>query len=286
MAKQWQSMVNIKTLSFMAVLLCAVFLFGCAHNKPASESSLNPAQISSQSPSETIQTVSAGEENEQELFDEKEDYFEKEEQEDILEIADPLSLWNTGMYHVNDKLYFWFLKPVAQGYAKIVPESGRILVNNFFENITTPIRFVNNLLQLKIKSAGTEIIRFAVNSSVGVAGLYDVAKTQGNIKIQDEDFGQTLGFYGVGHGFYIVWPFLGPSSLRDTVGRVGDRFLNPISYINPTETGIGINAYDKVNNTSLKIGQYEDFKDAAIDPYIAIRDAYIQHRKSKVDDED
>jgi phospholipid-binding lipoprotein MlaA len=216
------------------------------------------------------------------LFEE-EDFFDEDEEE-FVQIADPLYLWNKGMFYFNDKLYFWLLKPVARGYSFIVPEKGRTLVRNFFHNIATPIRFVNNLLQIKIKSAGIELLRFAINSTVGVVGLNDIAEKELGMKRHDEDFGQTLGTYGIGHMFYIVWPFLGPSSLRDTVGLAGDSFLYPIHYIEPTEASVGISAYETINRTSLHIGDYEDLKESAIDPYIALRDAYIQNRKKKVEE--
>jgi phospholipid-binding lipoprotein MlaA len=283
-----RGIMRISSFFIGITVLFAVFSSGCAHRKAANKSSLeSPGASSGQYQESNLplaeQSLSVQDENEEELY-EDEDYYEDEEE--ILEIADPLFLWNNGMYHINDKLYFWVFKPVAQGYSAVVPEKGRILMNNFFDNIMTPIRFVNNLLQLKIKSAGNELVRFAINSTVGVVGLNDIAKKELDMKLQDEDLGQTLGSYGLGHGFYIVWPFLGPSSLRDTVGRVGDRFLNPVSYVNPTEAALGINTYETVNKISLNIGEYEDFKNAAIDPYIAIRDAYIQNRKSRVEDEE
>ena len=212
------------------------------------------------------------------------DIFEEEAEEEALQIADPLYPWNKAMYHVNDKLYFWLMKPLAQGYSIVVPEDARISVSNFFNNITTPIRFVSSLLQFKIKDAGNELLRFVYNSTAGVCGLVDAAKEDLGIKQQDEDLGQTLGSYGIGHGFYLVWPFLGPSSLRDTVGRIGDRFLDPVHYVNPTEASVGITVYDKVNETSFRIGDYEDLKKSAIDPYVSIRDAYLQYRKKKVED--
>ena len=212
------------------------------------------------------------------------DIFEEEAEEEAVQIADPLYPWNKAMYHVNDKLYFWLMKPLAQGYSIVVPEDARISVSNFFNNITTPIRFVSSLLQFKIKDAGNELLRFVYNSTAGVCGLVDAAKEDLGIKQQDEDLGQTLGSYGIGHGFYLVWPFLGPSSLRDTVGRIGDRFLDPVHYVNPTEASVGITVYDKVNETSFRIGDYEDLKKSAIDPYISIRDAYLQYRKKKVED--
>jgi phospholipid-binding lipoprotein MlaA len=206
------------------------------------------------------------------------------EETEVVRIADPIKPWNTAMYHVNDKFYFWLLKPVSQGYSAVVPEDIRLSVSNFFKNLTTPIRFVSSLLQLNMKKAGNELVRFVYNTTAGVGGLADVAKTDLDIKRQDEDLGQAIGHYGVGQGFYIVWPILGPSSLRDTVGMVGDWFLDPVYYVNPLEASLGIAAYDEVNETSFYIGDYEDLKKSAIDPYVSIRDAYTQHRKKQVEE--
>ena len=197
-------------------------------------------------------------------------------------IADPLYPWNNAMYHFNDKLYFWVMKPVAKKYSSVFPQDIRVAVSNFFYNLTTPIRFVNNLLQLRLKSAGGELLRFVYNSTAGVGGLADVARTDLKVSRHDQDFGLTLGHYGVGNGIYIVWPFLGPSSLRDTVGLVGDGFLDPVYYVTPWYNSTGIAAYDRLNDTSLHIGDYEDLIESAIDPYVAIRNAYVQHRQSKI----
>ncbi|RPI35238.1 MAG: VacJ family lipoprotein, partial [Nitrospiraceae bacterium] len=173
------------------------------------------------------------------------------------------------------------LKPVAQGYSAIVPEWGRVRVKNIFHNITMPVRFVNNLLQLKIDEAGTEVIRFVLNTTAGALGMFDVAKNI-DLKAHDEDLGQTFGSYGFGDGFYIVWPLLGPSSLRDTAGLVGDYFLDPVSYITPTASSIGVRSVDVTNRTSLHIGDYEDLKESALDPYIAFRSAYFEYRENKI----
>jgi phospholipid-binding lipoprotein MlaA len=208
----------------------------------------------------------------------------EEGEEAVAQIADPLYPWNNAMYHFNDRLYYWILKPVAKGYSSVFPEDIRMAVSNFFSNLTTPVRFAGNLLQLKIKKAGNEFVRFVYNSTAGVFGLVDAAKTDFNISRHDEDLGQTLGTYGIAHGFYIVWPFIGPSSLRDTVGIVGDGFLSPVYYLSPWEASLEIAVYDRVNDTSLHIGTYEDLKESAIDPYVAIRDAYIQHRKKEVEE--
>ncbi len=274
------------SLTVSITILIVFFLSGCAHKptRAALTLSTTPSlENQEMNPSSADKTLPNGEETEQEMFDEEEDFFDEEEEE-FVEIADPLYLWNKGMFYFNDKFYFWLLKPAARGYSFIVPEKGRILVSNFFHNIAVPIRFVNNLLQVRIKSAGIELLRFAVNSTVGIVGLNDIAKKELDMKSQDEDLGQTLGTYGIGHGFYIVWPFIGPSSLRDTVGLAGDTFLHPVSYIEPTEAALGIRAYETLNRTSLHIGDYEDLKEAAIDPYIALRDAYIQNRKKKVEE--
>jgi len=198
-------------------------------------------------------------------------------------IADPLEPINRAFFVFNDKLYFWVLKPVAKGYGAVVPEQARVAVKNFFYNLAFPVRFVNCFLQGKVNGAFMEMGRFFTNTFIGAAGFIDVATLTGNFGKYDEDLGQSFGSHGVGPGFYINWPILGPSSLRDTVGAVGDAFLDPISIlIDPSGYTIAANALDLVNNTSLRLGDYEDLKRAALDPYISVRDAYYQNRKSKI----
>ncbi|NCO68606.1 MAG: VacJ family lipoprotein [Nitrospirae bacterium CG_4_10_14_0_8_um_filter_41_23] len=214
----------------------------------------------------------------------------EQEEEDGPEIADPLVPFNRVMFHVNDKLYFWVLKPVTQVYSHIIPEDFRIVFSNAYDNLKAPVRMLNNLLQLRLKAAGNELIRFLFNSTAGIGGLGDVARDALGIKKQEADFGQTLGHYGVGHGFYIVLPVLGPSSLRDTVGFAGDRLMYPLTYVSkdvlPVEATVGIAAHEKVNDTSFRIGDYESFKESAVEPYVSMRDAFVQHRKKKVEQSD
>ncbi|MCD6298191.1 MAG: VacJ family lipoprotein [Deltaproteobacteria bacterium] len=198
------------------------------------------------------------------------------------EIYDPIEPVNRAFFHFNDKLYFWVIKPVAKGYKKVFPEPLRVSVRNFFHNILMPVRAVNCLLQGKVKGFGTEITRFVVNSTMGVCGFGDAAKTAFNIDKRDEDFGQTLGFYGLGPGIYINWPLLGPSSIRGTVGIVGDGFLNPVNYVGHAKYCIAIKGYDQINKTSLSLGQYEALKKAAFDPYISLREAYYENRCYKI----
>ena len=207
----------------------------------------------------------------------------EEFEEPNVSIADPFEPINRVFFHFNDKLYFWVLKPVARGYKAVVPQPVRKGVKNFFNNLAFPIRFVNNVLQFKFEGAGYEVERFLINSTLGLAGFMDRAADQFDMKEYNEDLGQTLGSYGIGRGFYIDWPFLGPSSVTDTIGYVGDIFLDPVYYADlQTKYELAVKGYDRVNETSFRIGEYEDFKKSALDPYVALRNAYFQHRQSEI----
>jgi phospholipid-binding lipoprotein MlaA len=204
-------------------------------------------------------------------------------EEPLETIADPLEPVNRAFFHFNDKFYFWVLKPVASGYKAVVPEELRVGVRNFFSNAATPIRLVNCLLQANLEHAGTETARFFLNTTFGLAGFLDPAKTEFSIEKREKDFGQTLGIWGIGPAFYINWPILGPSSLRDTAGYVGDVLADPTNYlITSILINLAVKSYAQVNETSLRIGEYEDFKGAALDPYIALKDAYHQYRQNKI----
>jgi len=211
------------------------------------------------------------------------DFFDEEtEEQETIRIADPLRGWNEAMFVFNDKAYFWVLKPAAQGYSKVMPKPARKGVKNFFHNLLMPVRFVNCILQGKGKAATGEFGRFMLNSTVGVLGFGDPAAKYPALNPDAEDLGQTFGRYGIGNGFYIVWPILGSSTLRDSLGDVGDWFLDPVNYVDPLLARYSIRTGDTINTTSLRIGEYESLKDAAIDPYTAFRDAYLQYRQEKV----
>lgn len=214
--------------------------------------------------------------------DDEFDFLEDELIEQMVEVADPLEPWNRLMFHVNDGLYFWVAKPVAQVYTDVAPEPVRVGISNFFQNLTTPIRFVNCLLQGKGDSAGTELNRFIINTTAGVLGFGDPARDEHGLQPAEEDLGQTLAVAGFDNGFYIVWPLLGPSTARDSVGEIGDMFLNPTFYLDHTETVIGISGVKYVNESSFHIGEYEAFKSEALDPYVAMRNMYIQYRNKKI----
>jgi len=280
----------IKYFASLAVFF--VFLVaGCAHS-PARTASTAPAEDVSSQPqvAEVVKVSSPNSSSVPAQFEKKsngdEDYIDDIKDgvdEEAVKIADPLEPFNRAMYHFNDKLYFWMLKPVAQGYSKVVPEPARVSVKNFFANLGFPIRFLSCLLQADFSGAATEFGRFGINTVWGIGGLMDpAAGKELDLRKQDTDLGLTLASYGVGHGFYIVWPVLGPSSPRDSIDIVGESFLYPVSYITPWYAWLGVRSYQEVNSTSLKIGDYESLKDAAIDPYVALRDAYIQYRLKKI----
>ena len=216
------------------------------------------------------------------IEDEYYDFEEYDVEEDFKEISDPIEPWNRLVFSFNDTFYEYSFKPAAKVYKFVVNEDVRISVRNFFYNLAMPVRFVNDVLQLKIKEAGVELARFGVNSTLGILGVFDVAEKKLDLKKHDEDLGQTLGSIGLGDGFYIVWPFLGPSSLRDTVGLVGDAFLTPINHISDDEMVYALNAYKCTNNVSLRMDDYDDLKESAIDPYTAFKDAYFQYRQAQI----
>ena len=202
-------------------------------------------------------------------------------------IADPFEFLNRGVFHFNDKVYFWVWKPISQGYKYVLPEGIRGIFSSFYENIKAPVRIINNLLQGKPKFAAIELGKFLINSTLGIGGLRNCAKECFGIEGRNADFGQTLGKYGVGFGFYIVLPFLGPSNPRDGVGWLVDWTLRPTTYISTDQwfdlQSVGLYVHEKVNDTSFHIGEYEILKQAAIDPYIAMRDAYVQYRTKLIE---
>jgi phospholipid-binding lipoprotein MlaA len=210
------------------------------------------------------------------------DLLEEEYAEQMVEVPDPLEPFNRVMFNVNDTLYFWIVKPGSEIYAGIVPEPARIGISNFFSNLTMPARLVNCLLQGKGEGADTELRRFAINTTFGILGFGDPARDRYGLEPVHEDLGQTLAVYGFGDGFYLVLPLLGPSNARDSIGSLGDWFLNPVSYVEPTEASYGITAVKFTNDSSLTIGEYETFKSSTVEPYIAMRRTYAQYRAKQI----
>jgi phospholipid-binding lipoprotein MlaA len=260
---------NISVRHTILLLLLCVLLSGCSSHRASLSRPASDAR-------QQLQATSV-DDNAFKLEAEFED-------QTIRPVFDPLSGYNRLMTGVNDRVYFWALKPVARGYGAVVPERGRRGVGRFFRNLLMPVRFINNLLQLKPRQAGTELARFVINSTIGVLGFADPAQEHFELPPYPEDFGQTLGRYGVGSGFHIVLPLLGPSNLRDTVGLVPDSLLDPVSYVEQMETRLAVRAYKQVNDTSLRIGEYESLKRDAVDLYPFLRDAYEQRRSKLIEE--
>jgi len=304
---------------FVLFVSAILLFFGCSqHNvRPQSSDFNSNTQMEVQAksdagPSQTDSENSAiafqddeddGLDNDQDLdaFDDDFDEFEDEFGDEVTtEVFDPLSGYNRFMTGFNDKLYFWVLKPVATGYRWVMPEFARTGIKNFFNNLYFPVRLVNNILQFKFKNAGEETLRFATNSTIGLLGFWDPAKVWFGLEAHPEDFGQTFGVWGFGPGPHIVLPVLGPSNLRDTIGLAPQWiYLNPVNNfstvygwtgfekvegLEKTETKLGILAIERVNNTSLRLGEYESLKKDAIDFYPFLRDFYEQNRLKEIEE--
>ena len=199
-------------------------------------------------------------------------------------IYDPLEPWNRFWFAFNDIFYVHIAKPVFEAYQKVMPRQIREGVSNIWDNVGFPKRFINNLLQGKGKGAFVELGRFCTNISAGF-GVMDVAASKKVLVPYDpsgEDFGQTLGRWGIGHGVYIVWPFLGPSSLRESVGFAGDCVVDPFFYVYPWELSTVSELYLRFNDLEGTLSTYTSLRGIAVDPYIAVREAYISYRNQQV----
>ena len=199
-------------------------------------------------------------------------------------IYDPLEPMNRVFFEVNDKLYFWVLKPIKTGYVAVVSPDIRQCFGNFFDNISSPVSLLNNLLQGRFEDAWVVLSRFLINSTLGIYGFGDAATTAFNITPRPADFGQTLGVYGFGEGIYFFWPVIGPSNIRDSVGFAADSFAHPTSFLdwNIYERA-GYYMGNKINSMSLKPEVYEDVKKYSLDPYVATRQAYSEYRHDQID---
>lgn len=209
------------------------------------------------------------------------DSFEDEFSAATEKKSDPLSGYNKMMTKYNDIFYTKVFFPISDKYAEIVAEPIRLSIANFFDNLKFPIRFINNTAQLKFKNSLEESERFIINSTIGLAGLFDIAKYKFNIKKHNEDFGQTLGYYGVGSGFHIVLPFLGPSNLRDSLSILVDSQADVIYYLDYQEA-MGSKTLYYTNEASFKSKEYKSLKQNAIELYPYLKDIYEQHRESEI----
>jgi phospholipid-binding lipoprotein MlaA len=214
---------------------------------------------------------------------------------------DPWEPFNSNIFQFNRQVDRFVLKPAAKGYNFILPDWLQIGISNIYYNLRFPPRLLNNMFQGKFKGAGIEVGRFLVNSTIGGAGLIDVAKDMG-LETPEEDMGQTLGHYGMKPGPYLVLPLLPPFTVRDFTGYVGDVFLNPINWLvaplievknvpsiiahkNRMTTSVvqfGVRVEEIVNERSLNLEKYQGVEEATLDLYTAVRNAYLQRRAKAV----
>jgi phospholipid-binding lipoprotein MlaA len=199
-------------------------------------------------------------------------------------ISDPLEPMNRVFFEFNDKLYFWVLKPVNKGYSALVAPDFRLCFENFFDNLASPISFLNNILQGRFRDAWIVLSRFAINSTLGVFGFGDPATKDFKITSRPADFGQTLGVWGFGEGIYLCLPVFGPSNVRDSIGLGTDFMTHPVNFMGLDLTERG--AYymgERLNTLSLNPNVYEDMIKYSIDPYVATRQAFHDYRQAKIE---
>lgn len=286
-----------------AVLL--ILLSGCAIQK-GSTSSLNPAIEPNTRPvllaAADPTTIPSAAPDQNASADEPLDPFSKPGEEGVEEY-DPWESLNTKFFEFNWQLDRWILKPVAKGYNHVVPNIVQVGVSNIFYNSRATPRFLNNMFQGKFKGAGIEAGRFLINTTVGIGGFFDVAQHYFKLTTPEEDTGQTLGFYGVPPGPYLMVPILGPYTVRDLVGYAGDIALNPIYWlILPTmhnidsiptvvdideraltyAISIGARATEVVNERSLNLEKFQGVEESTLDLYAAVRNAYLQKRAKAI----
>lgn len=194
---------------------------------------------------------------------------------------DPLEPFNRGVYQFNDALDRAVLKPVATGYREVVPSPVRRGVSNFFANLQDAWSFVNHVLQLNGEAAGNSLARFGVNTTLGFAGLLDIASEM-QIERQTRDFGHTLGYWGVGPGPYLVLPLMGPSTVRDTVALPVDVNASHTALSDHVPTRNSVTTVKLVNQRAVLLDATDMLEQAALDPYTFVRDAYLQRRRNQI----
>jgi phospholipid-binding lipoprotein MlaA len=197
--------------------------------------------------------------------------------------SDPWESFNDKMFWFNREVLDRFvLKPVATAWNFVLPNQVQQGIHNIFDNLAVVRRVVNNLLQAKFRGAGTETARFTINSTIGLAGFFDVAKDGFGIEQRDEDTGQTFGVWGAGPGPYLVLPFLPPLTVRDGIGYAFDVAMTPYVYFIPWYASIAGTATNTVNERSLNLDRFERVAETTVDLYGAVRNAYLQRRAAAI----
>ncbi|MDG1242589.1 MAG: VacJ family lipoprotein [Opitutae bacterium] len=220
------------------------------------------------------------------------DYLTEEElygdiEEQPTEVRDPLESVNRLTFKFNDFIYMNVVKHIAEGYQNVTPDAVERGASNFFKNLGYPVRLAGNLLQGRIKGGWLETERFAVNTTLGVVGVFPAANRFDRLQpLKSEDIGQALGAWGMGEGPYLMLPLLGPSNLRDLFGLVGDRTVNPLkepySVIGDSRVQTALGVSDFVVKSPTLMRTYSQMKDGAVDPYSSMKNGYSQMRRAMI----
>lgn len=283
-------------LSIWVILCLTVGLAGCAGN---AKSTKTQGGMESEPAIQMVEFEdgldSEGKEKETEFFDP----FDESDHAQVKDY-DPLEPVNSAVFEFNYRLDKYVVKPAAKVYNFFIPPDVQQSFSNVFQNIRFVPRLFNNLFQAKFQGAGIELSRFLINSTLGVGGLFDPAKIMFELETPQEDMGQTLGSYGVGPGPFLMIPFLGPFTLRDGIGFIGDSFLDPFNWLvlpfieiadaprlvqhDPTVTfsRLGMVAGETVNLRAITLEKFQGVEDGTLDLYGAVRNAYLQQRRKAI----
>ena len=196
--------------------------------------------------------------------------------------SDPLEPVNRAIYAFNETADSFVTKPAAKAYDYVLPTFAKTGIRNFFTNLFYPTVILNDVLQFKLKQAGVDLGRLLMNSTFGLGGLIDIASIEG-LPLNDEDFGQTLGYWGLGPGWYLMLPFLGPSDNRDLVGSAGDYFTSPLIYLDNNDLSLGLGVLNAIDERAQLLS-FNRILEQQLDRYVFIRTIYLQNRLNKVHD--
>lgn len=248
-----------RILLLLCVALAVIVLQGCAAKKPS------PAPGAPAAAGGTTATDEA-----------TEDYGDNGNGEPY---PDAIEGFNRGVFSFNDGFITYVFSPFDTVYTGFFPQDVRNGFGNFYRNLGYPVRLINALLQFKFEKIGKETASFALNTVFGVGGLFNVTRNMPALQSSPEDFSQTLAFYGLGEGTYVMLPLMGPSTVRDIVGTVADSFLHPLSLVTPDSARYALVGHDKVNAASAALPTYKEIKKESFDHYTSMKDVFFQYRR-------
>jgi len=253
---------GISARATMALAVATVLLLGASVGRAEMDAPANDPPVAESSASAPLPT---------------------DEWDDVRADYDPWEPFNERMFSFNhDVLDRFVMKPAATGWDRVLPDPAQRCLSRAFDNLEMPRRLVNNVLQLRPRAAGGELVRFLVNTTAGVAGLFDVAKMM-HLEKSDADMGQTLGIYGIGPGPYLCLPFLRPLTVRDGIGRGFDGLLDPFGYFIPFIAGTAMGVVNTVNERSLNLELFANVEESVLDLYSAVRNGYLQRRQRSIE---